>query len=89
MSQSCGLMPDSLQFSMRVAITAQLSPPSSDPAKSAFLRFRAIGRIDRSTVFEVDAAIVKKVGEPVPAAKSVADCLGQFALGTNLAEPCF
>jgi len=32
-------MPVILQFSMSVAITAQLSPPSSNPANSAFLRF--------------------------------------------------
>ncbi|AMK26560.1 hypothetical protein K426_28325 (plasmid) [Sphingobium sp. TKS] len=31
-------MPPSLQFSMSVAMTAQLSPPSSEPAKSAFFR---------------------------------------------------
>src|SRR3546814_6737662 len=31
-------------------MTAQLSPPSSEPAKSAFFRFKAKGRIDRSTV---------------------------------------
>ena len=35
-------MPDSLQFSMSVAITAQLSPPSPEPAKRAFLRFSRI-----------------------------------------------
>ena len=37
-SHSCGLMVLSLQHSMRVAITAQLSPPSSEPANNAFLR---------------------------------------------------
>lgn len=36
-SHSWGLMSLSLQFSMRVAMTAQL-PPSSEPAKSAFFR---------------------------------------------------
>ena len=48
-SQVCGLMPLSLQFSISVAITAQLSPPSSDPANKAFLRFRASGLMLRST----------------------------------------
>ena len=37
---------------MSVAITAQLSPPSSEPANRAFLRLRASGLIDRSTVLE-------------------------------------
>src|SRR3546814_13187099 len=31
-------------------MTAQLSPPSAEPAKSAFFRFTAKGRIDRWTV---------------------------------------
>src|SRR3546814_2691899 len=47
-----GLMVLSLQHSMSVAITAQLSPPSSEPANRAFLRLRASGLIDRSTVLE-------------------------------------
>lgn len=44
-SHGCGLMPVSLQLSMSVAITAQLSPPSSEPSNRAFLRLRASGRI--------------------------------------------
>jgi hypothetical protein len=42
-SHVCGLTPVSLQFSISVAITAQLSPPSSEPANRAFLRLRASG----------------------------------------------
>lgn len=41
-----------LQFSMSMAIIAQLSPPSSEPANMAFLRFNARGRMERSTVLE-------------------------------------
>lgn len=48
-NQVCGLMPAILQFSISVAMTAQLSPPSSEPANKAFLRLRAKGLIDRST----------------------------------------
>ena len=48
-SQACGLTPLSLAVSISEATMAQLAPPSSDPAKSAFFRFKAIGRIDRST----------------------------------------
>lgn len=33
-----------------VGDTAQMSSPSSDPAKSAFLRFKAIGQMEFSTV---------------------------------------
>jgi hypothetical protein len=43
---------DTLQHSIKVASTAQFSAPSSEPANKAFLRFSAIGRIDRSTGFE-------------------------------------
>lgn len=49
-------------------------------------------RPDRSlegVCVELDAAIVEEMGEPVPAAKSVADCLGQLAFGADLSEPCF
>ena len=49
-SQACGFTPLSLQVSMSEAMTAQLAPPSSLPANSAFLRLSAIGRIERSTV---------------------------------------
>ena len=37
-SQSCGLMSESLQFSMRVAITAQLSPLSSAVSSNSTVR---------------------------------------------------
>jgi hypothetical protein len=37
---------------MSEARTAQLSPPLSDTAKSAFLRLSVSGRMLRSTVFE-------------------------------------
>lgn|GEM_PF-6551450 len=39
-----------MQVSMSEAIIAQFSAPASCPAKSAFLRLRAIGRMVRSTV---------------------------------------
>ncbi|MET4222641.1 hypothetical protein ABIB00_007880 [Bradyrhizobium sp. LB14.3] len=42
----------SLQVSINEATTAQCSPPPSEQAKSAFLRFSAIGRIARSTTLE-------------------------------------
>ena len=45
-------MPLSLAVSTSEAMTAQGSPPPSEPAKSAFLRLRAIGRIARSTMLE-------------------------------------
>ena len=41
-----------MQVSMSEATTAQCSAPPSDPAKSAFLRLRAIGRMARSTTLE-------------------------------------
>ncbi len=49
-SQACGLTLLSLAVSMSDAMIAQLAPPSSLPAKSAFLRLKAMGRIERSTV---------------------------------------
>lgn len=49
-SPACGFMPFSLHVSMSEAMIAQLAPPSLLPAKSAFLRLSAMGRIDRSTV---------------------------------------
>ena len=51
-SQACGFTPLSLQVSISEATIAQLAPPSSLPAKSAFFRFNAIGRMLRSTVLE-------------------------------------
>jgi hypothetical protein len=39
----------SLQVSISEAMIAQCSPPLSEPAKRAFLRLRAMGRIVRST----------------------------------------
>lgn len=42
----------SLQLSTSDATVAQCSAPPSEPAKSAFLRFRRFGRIERSTVLE-------------------------------------
>lgn len=50
-SQACGFTALSLQVSMSEATIAQLAPPSSLPAKSAFFRFSAMGRMLRSTVF--------------------------------------
>ncbi len=45
-------MPFSLQVSTKEAMWAQFDPPSSLPAKSAFLRDNAIGRMARSTTLE-------------------------------------
>ena len=42
-----------MQVSTSEAMTAQFSPPPSEPAKSAFLRLRAMGLIERSTVLEL------------------------------------
>ena len=42
----------SLQVSISEAMTAQCSPPPSEPANRAFLRLSAIGRIARSTTLE-------------------------------------
>jgi hypothetical protein len=41
-----------LQVSISDAMTAQCSAPPSEPAKSAFLRFNAIGLMLRSTTLE-------------------------------------
>jgi hypothetical protein len=43
-------MLQSLQVSISEAMTAQCSPPPSEPANNAFLRLSAIGRIERSTM---------------------------------------
>ena len=51
-SQACGFTPLSLQVSISEAMIAQLAPPSSLPANSAFLRLSAIGLMERSTVLE-------------------------------------
>ena len=48
-SHACGFTALSLQVSTSEAMIAQLAPPSSLPAKSAFLRLKAIGRMMRST----------------------------------------
>ena len=61
------------------------------PGKERILAIQS-DRSDRSldsVRVEVDAAVVEELGEPVLAAKSVAECLGQLALGTDLPEPCF
>ena len=47
----CGFTWLSLHVSIRDAIAAQFSPPSSLPANSAFFRDRATGRMARSTGF--------------------------------------
>jgi hypothetical protein len=39
-----------MQVSISEAMTAQCSPPLSEPANNAFLRLSAIGRIERSTM---------------------------------------
>ena len=49
-SQACGFTALSLQVSISEAMIAQLAPPSSLPAKSAFFLFNASGRMERSTV---------------------------------------
>jgi hypothetical protein len=47
-SQACGFPPLMLKVSISAATIAQLAPPSSLPAKSAFFQFNAIGRMLRS-----------------------------------------
>jgi hypothetical protein len=49
-SYAWGSTPFILQVSISEAMTAQFSAPASWPAKRAFLRFRAMGRMVRSTV---------------------------------------
>src|SRR5512147_2153430 len=51
-SQASGFTLCNLQVSISEASTAQFSAPRSWPAKSAFLRLSAMGRIERSTVLE-------------------------------------
>jgi hypothetical protein len=46
------LSPMSLQVRISEAMTAQCSPPPSEPANMAFLRLSAIGRMARSTTLE-------------------------------------
>src|SRR3954467_10391205 len=62
-------------------MTAQLSPPPSEPANNAFLRFRASGRIDRSTVLESISIRPSSRKRQRPSQRaSVADRLGKLAL---------
>ena len=62
---------------MREAIVAQCSAPPSEPAKSAFLRFNAMGRMARSTTleFDLDPAVVEEPRQTCPARERVADGL--------------
>ena len=62
-SHACGSTPFTLQVSMSEAMTAQFSVPASSPAKRAFLRFRAMGRIMRSAV--LDAAVGQEAPEAI------------------------
>ena len=73
---------------MSEAMTAQCSPPPSEPAKRWFLRPSAIGRIERSTTLEsnLDAAVVEEAGEPVPARERVADRRGDGRLAGDGGE---
>src|SRR5262245_25334613 len=64
-----------LQVSMSEAAIAQFCAPTSCPAKSAFLRVRTIGLIERSTV---DAPIIKEATEPFPVIEAIADRLGKL-----------
>jgi len=59
--------------------------------ESAFLRLRAIGRIDRSTVLEsiFDPAVVEEAREAAPVRARVANDLGELALLTDEGEPRF
>ncbi len=78
----------SLQVSNSEAITAQCSPPPSQPAKSAFLRLSAIGRdgaLDHVRG-NLDAGRRRESGEALPAREGVADGLGELALLADEAE---
>ena len=84
-----GLRIDSVEFagSISEAMIAQCSPPPSEPAKRAFLRLRAMGRMARRRVgVDLDAAIVKESGEPLPSRERVADRLGELGLLADQAE---
>lgn len=61
----------SLQVSTSEAIVAQCLPPSSEPAKSAFLRFRAIGLIERSTTLESISILPSSRKRPRPAQRLI------------------
>ena len=80
-------MPLSLQVSINEAMTAQCSPPPSEPAKSAFFRFKAMGRMLRSTTLEsISMAVVEEASETNPARQRLTDCLGEFGLLTDQSE---
>ena len=61
---------------------AQVSAPLSEPAKSAFLRVSAIGRMERSTMFgiDLDPPVFEEAAKAVPARQRVADRLGEPGL---------
>src|SRR5204862_5979284 len=67
---------------------AQFSAPVSWPANSAFLRLRAIGRIERSTmlVSDLDAAVLEEAFESVPMVDAVADRHGNRRFGGGTRE---
>ncbi len=82
----CGLTPLILQFSMSVAITAQLSPPSSEPAQGIFaIQCEGADRAFDGIGVELDAAVVDEPGQSIPAGERIADRLAELALGADLA----
>jgi hypothetical protein len=61
-------MPMSFQVTISEAMTAQCSPPPSEPAKSELPLFSTIGRLVRfdDVGLDIDAAVVKEAGQAFP-----------------------
>jgi hypothetical protein len=70
-----GSAPMSLQVSIRDAMTAPWSPPPSEPAKRAFFRFRATGRI----AVEIEA--LPRIDLRLPLERQVIGVFGYEHLG--------
>ena len=71
--KASGSTPFSLQVSTSEAVAAQCSAPPSEPAKRAFFRVSAMGRIERSTVLESISIVplsMKGVGPPTGRGRS-------------------
>jgi hypothetical protein len=78
-----GSMPLSLQVAMSEARRAQFWAPSSWPANSEFLRFKARGLMRFSTGLEsiCDPAIVEIEAEPLPMIGKIGERLAHIGLG--------
>ena len=73
---------------MSEAMIAQLAPPSSLPAKSAFFLFSAMGRmllLDRVGI-DLNAAVVEEADQAVPVVQAIADRLGCLGVARQFRE---